>query len=198
MPYDTFIGGVKPGGLNSQRHIKILLCYLINSVQNPLSEQEIKDALTGEELVNYFELANMLSEMVNESLVKKEEDKYYILTKGKHIAEALSSEVPITIREIALKSAIRMQRFAYKSATNKARAERLKDGSYNVLCSLEDRGDTIFSFSINMPDKMSADFACEHFVENGDTVYALMLAGITGNFEISRKALEVLQSDVLK
>ncbi len=198
MVFDTFIGGVKHGGLNSQRHIKILLCYLINSVEKPLAEQEIKDALIGEELVNYFELANMLSEMLSEELVAKDGENYRILANGQHIAEALFSEVPITIREVALKSAIRVQRFAYKSATNKARTERLKDGSFNVHCSLHDQGDVIFSFCINLPDEMSADFVCNHFVEKGDSVYALMLAGVTGNFDLSRRALEILQSDVIK
>ena len=68
MANNAFTAGVKPGGLNNSAEIRILLCYLIQNVPEPLSQEEIERALLGEELVNYFELASALSQLCDRGL----------------------------------------------------------------------------------------------------------------------------------
>ena len=57
MEYDAFIGGIEPGGLRNKNEIRILLCYLVNSIGAPLSRESrsqsgrtfpsgLKDAIT--------------------------------------------------------------------------------------------------------------------------------------------------------
>ena len=37
MEYDAFTGGVAPGGLRSKSDIRILICYMLKSVNAPLT-----------------------------------------------------------------------------------------------------------------------------------------------------------------
>ena len=57
MSREAFTAGVKPGGLTNTTQIRILLCYLIRTVAQPLSRQELESALLEQQLVNYFGLA---------------------------------------------------------------------------------------------------------------------------------------------
>ena len=41
MEFDAFTGGVEPGGLRTKNQIRILICYLLSSVDAPLSRQDI-------------------------------------------------------------------------------------------------------------------------------------------------------------
>ena len=41
MQFDAFTGGVEPGGLRSQSDIRLLICYMLASVQEPLSKEDI-------------------------------------------------------------------------------------------------------------------------------------------------------------
>ena len=41
MEYDAFTGGVAPGGLRSKSDIRILICYMLKSVNAPLSGDDI-------------------------------------------------------------------------------------------------------------------------------------------------------------
>ena len=90
MAGNAFTAGVKPGGLTTSTEIRILLCYLIQHAGTPLSQGELETALLGEELVNYFELASNLSDLLEQGFVREENGRYTILPAGADIAEALA------------------------------------------------------------------------------------------------------------
>ena len=82
MAGNAFTAGVKPGGLTTSTEIRILLCYLIQHAGTPLSQGELETALLGEELVNYFELASNLSDLLEQGFVREENGRYTILPAG--------------------------------------------------------------------------------------------------------------------
>lgn len=55
MEYDTFTAGVGPGGLRTKNDIRVLLCYLLASVNVPLHREDILSILQEYDLANYFE-----------------------------------------------------------------------------------------------------------------------------------------------
>lgn len=61
MEYDAFTGGVAPGGLRSKSDIRILICYMLKSVNAPLSGDDIIKVLQEKSLANYFEASDALS-----------------------------------------------------------------------------------------------------------------------------------------
>ncbi len=189
---DAFTSGVKPGGLNSAQHIRIMLCYLIKSVPTPLSEQEIQNALLGEELVNYFDLTSILHNLCENNFIENVNGRFALLPQGENIANELSDDVPLTVRQTGLRAAIRVQRFASNSAIHKVDIEKLPNNCYNVHCFIQDRGDEIFRLKVLMPDLHSAQLVKEKFIQYGQAVYALTLAGITGSTMLSKNALDML------
>ena len=58
MEYDAFTGGVAPGGLRSKSDIRILICYMLKSVNAPLSGDDIIKVLQEKSLANYFEASD--------------------------------------------------------------------------------------------------------------------------------------------
>ncbi len=188
---DAFTNGVKPGGLNSKREIRILLCYLLNSTDIPVTMEHLERALWGEELVNYFELAVAIADLCDNEFIKQEETGYTLLPKGKEIAENLNRDVALTVKETALKAVIHMQRMAIKSAQHIADIEKLENG-YKVNGRMEENGEEMFSFSLYMPDLASANFVKKQFVLHGDAVYAIMLSGVTANVPLIKTAFETL------
>ncbi len=192
MPIDVFTQGVKPGGLNTSKEIRILLCYLLNSVSLPVTMSQLENALWGEELVNYFELAVSLADLCDNEFILKQGDEYTLLPKGKEIADELSFDLPLTVKETALRAVVQMQSLALKQALHKVEIETLESG-YKVHGWIDENGDEVFRFAVFMPDKKSANFVKNQFVLHGDSVYAVMLAGITGNVPLIEKAFDTLE-----
>ncbi len=178
MPNNAFTAGVKPGGLNDVTEIRILLCYLIQNAPKPLAKEEIETALLHEQLVNYFEVGDALSDLEKQKLVIYENKKYTITDKGRDVAESLVTNVPLTVRETALRAVIAAQQFALKETQNIASVETVENG-YIVKCRIDDIGGEVFSFSIYMPDYETAQFARKSFIEDGAIIYKIMLASMT-------------------
>ena len=74
MEFDAFTGGIAPGGLRSKSDIRILICYLLKSVNAPLSGEDIINILQEKSLANYFEANDALSSLVALGNVRREED----------------------------------------------------------------------------------------------------------------------------
>ena len=182
MAGNAFTAGVKPGGLTTSTEIRILLCYLIQHAGTPLSQGELETALLGEELVNYFELASNLSDLLEQGFVREENGRYTILPAGADIAEALADDVPRSVRDAAVRATLAAQQFARKEAQHHAQITPAASGTgYNVQCSIRDMESDVFSFSLYVPDKLTAKLARAQFIENGDGIYKLMLAALTSN-----------------
>ena len=180
MPGNAFTGGVKPGGLTTSTEIRILLCYLVKNAPSPLSREELESALLSEELVNYFELAANLGDLCDQGLLSRDENgRYHVEEEGRQVADALQNDVPRSVREAASRAVIRAQQFARKSAQHKVEIEPSGNG-FMLHCRIEDMGSTVFSMSIFMPDRDSAELARTQFIENGAEIYKVVLAAFTG------------------
>ncbi|MBQ1815537.1 MAG: DUF4364 family protein [Ruminococcus sp.] len=57
MPFDAFDEGIALGGIRSKNEIRILICYLYNSVNDSMSKSIVLEAIMAHELANYFEIS---------------------------------------------------------------------------------------------------------------------------------------------
>ncbi len=181
MAADAFLAGVKPGGLTSSTEIGILLCYLIKTTA-PLSRQALEDALMGEQLVNYFELAGGLADLVDQGLAIEGREGYEITAKGTTVADTLADDLPRSVRESAVRAVIRTQMHLRNAAQNKAEIEHIQDG-YMVHCSISDMGSEIFHLSLAMPDLLTAEMIKERFVDCGSDIFRMVLTTLTEETE---------------
>lgn len=179
MASNAFTYGVKPGGLTSSSEVRMLLCYLIKTAA-PLTRPDIEQALLSEQLVNYFELAASLSDLEGQGLVTVSPEGVYAITpKGAAVTDELGFDLlPRSVRETAVRAALRAQQWVRKAAQHKAEIEKSGDG-YTVHCSIGELGLPVFSMDLSMPDPLTAEMVKTAFVEKGDALYALVLNAMT-------------------
>lgn len=192
MPDFAFSGGVKPGGLTSSTEIRILLCYLLNAVGEPLTKDEIETALLEQELVNYFEYASALGALVQNGLVSELPEGFMVTEKGARAAQDLSTQVPRAVREKAVRSAVLAMQFSKKLRQNRASVKKISGGGYMVHCEITDIGGPVFSFDLAMPDEATASEVCRRFAEVGPDVYRVMTAALTGSRSLLEDSLDRL------
>lgn len=106
LDLNAFTAGVEPGGLTHGYEIKILVCYLLGQIGTGMTFTQISDALLHRGLVNYFELANALSDLTEsghltcEDCAGRQEDTSYHLTDlGRQTACTFSGTLPVSVRE---------------------------------------------------------------------------------------------------
>lgn len=185
--FDAFSAGVEPGGLRSTEEIKILLCYMLHTVQQPMARADVTDILVGNSMANYFDIENAIEDLLRlQHLVEGEEHRIATTVTGGQIAEALSVRIPYTLRERSAKAALELLRRRRTEADNPVTVEKLADGGCLVTCAVMDGGKMIFSVQLRVADEWQADQIREHFLQNPALLYRADLAVLTGEVNLRR------------
>ncbi len=193
MRKSHFTEGIRPGGLTSSAEIRILLCYLLDMANTPISREQIEEALLGEELVNYFALSESLDTLVKQGLVHKEKSLYEVTDNGRTVGRTLSNDVPKTVRDLAVRGVIRSQQYAARKSTFLSEIKE-DAGHLAVHCAIQDTSGYLFRMQLYMPDNLSAEAVKQAFLDKGDTLYGLVLAALTHNPALAEQYLAALAS----
>ena len=180
MEIDAFTAGVEPGGLSSTKDIKILCCYLLSLISKPVSHEQLVEALTVSGLVNYFEVASAISELLLLGNIIQDEDGYTLSPSGKQIAQTLGNGLPRSVREKAFDELNDLLEYEAKSKQINVDIEEV-DSFYRVHCSLnDDYSGEIYSTTLTVPDRKTANTVRRNFINNSEQLYRVTAETLTG------------------
>lgn len=188
MELQAFSAGIEPGGLTLGHEIKILLCYLLQNISQKLTLSQINEALLKRGLVNYFELADAMSELLESGHIvlcgttAKDEDCYILTELGRKTAAEFSESLPLTVREKALASAQNLLARQKSAAENIVTVDKVKDG-YMVNLIISDIGSDLLNLSLFMPTQVEAAAVKRQFMRDPLLVYKGILALLTGDLK---------------
>lgn len=197
MKYDAFTAGVNLGGLRSKNDIKLLICYMLASVNQALTKDEIVSVLQENGLANYFEINDAFSDLIgnnNISYDQNDASKCVITESGKLIATQLDTALPISIREKTVAATLNLLAKIKRENENIVTIKKENNGCY-VSCNISG-GDNVNLLSVNLfvPDLKQAELVKRNFQENPDLIYTCMLALLTKNLDLIKNALETIQN----
>lgn len=196
MEFDAFSAGVSLGGLRNKNDIKLLICYILASIDHSLSQEDILSVLQQYNLANYFEINSALSELIDAKNIiqdSKNPNLYTVTESGKMISSQLNTSLPISIRDKAIKAALGLLSKIQRETENKVSIDKNKNG-YNLKCNISGGDSDLFSFSLYVPDKMQAELSKENFLKNPNVVYECMLALLTEDKELLESLLTEIKN----
>lgn len=180
--YDAFSAGVEFGGLRSRQDIKLLICYLLENLEKPLSKTQINELMQGQGLANYFEVNQTIDELVLAGTVQAEqvEDQQMLfLTETVHeAAKILESDLPKTVREKAINAAVKMQMKARRRRENKIEVKKLENG-YHVTFTISDKDDVLMSLTVYVADITQVEIIKQGFLNDPVGLYSAIIASLT-------------------
>lgn len=182
MDYDALSAGVEPGGLTNRTDIKILVCYVIKSLDAPVSKQQLNEILQEEGLANYFEVNQAIGELVSQGnldcKIEESEEMLYITEKGYDAANSLETGLPRSVREKAINSAIRIITLARRKRENKVDVEKTNEG-YNVTFYLGNGDDMLMKLTVFVADMIQVETVKKNFFEDPVKLYSGIIASLT-------------------
>lgn len=183
MNQDALTGGVEPGGLWSQNDIRILLCYILSSVDAPLSGEDLSKITQGKGLANYFEVGDALSALLKQGNVQRDPAGCYTVTDaGRQIAGSLQAALPVSVRDKALEAALRLAAEARARRENRVEITQTERG-FQVICHVSDGKMDLMSVSLYAPDREQAELIERNFYKDPENIYRVLLASLTGDTE---------------
>lgn len=183
MEYDAFDAGIELGGLRSRDDIRLLVCYLLKSIDAPMTRQMLNDAMQEDGLANFFEVGQAIEELLKTGNITAdildEEEVISVTEKGREAAELLQTSLPRTVREKAVNSAIRLTTRAKVERDNKIEVRKEDDGGYTITFSLFDRGTELMKLSIYVVDSLQLETVKQNFINDPVKVYSSIITSLT-------------------
>ena len=154
---------------------KLIILYMLNEVDYPLTNSQISEFLLEKEYTNYFHLQQTFSELVDSNLLEVKTVRnasYYRLTEagrttlsyfGKEISDTIKEEIQNFLKEkgCEIKDSTSVSADYYKS-TNQ---------DYHVRCQLKERGADMLDLTLAVPTKEAAEAICRPWSQKHLEIY---------------------------
>lgn len=190
---DVFSAGVQPGGLNTSQEIKILLCYMLYTVNQPMPRDQVTDIIVADGMANYFDTEDAIEELLRlQHLVMDDKRNIATTVTGNQIGESLSVRIPYMLRERSVKAALQLLKRREIERDNKVEIRRLEDGGCQVICTVLDQDKPLLSVALRVADEYQAEQIKENFLADPSFLYRGNLAVLTGDANLRRAGTQLV------
>lgn len=183
MEYDAFDAGIELGGLRNRDDIRLLVCYLLKSVDSPMTRQMLNEAMQEDGLANYFEVGQAIEELLKTGNITADilgDDEVISVTeKGREAAEMLQTSLPKTVREKAVNSAIRLITKARVERENQIEVKKEENGGYTITFTLFDKNTQFMKLSVYVCDSLQLEQVKQNFINDPVKVYSTIITSLT-------------------
>ena len=181
--FDTFAGGIEIGGLRYMLEIKILICYILKSVKDPMTRVQICDVLQKTGLVNYFDANSAIDELLENGALKEEAhlgEPHLVVSKiGAQSATELEKNLLPGVREKAVKTALNIIARARSERENKVTVEKVEDG-YDITFEILSAGQSLLTLTLNVADALQAEQLKDGFLDDPGALYSDIIERLIG------------------
>lgn len=181
---ETFTAGIRPGGLTEGREIRILICHILSEMGEPMSFDEMTEAILADGTANYFEFADALAELRESGCVvafKTDSgiNEFTVTETGKSAAKTLGGDLPLSVREKSIESARNILQRRRIEKENLVTITKTEDG-YMIHIRVTDIGTDLMNLSLFMPTREQALAAKEKFLSDPALAYLGVLGTLAG------------------
>lgn len=196
MAFNAFVGGIQPGGLTNDFEVKILICFLLDSLkknspgaalsdgeQPGLSFDELNKIFQETGLVNYFEFAESMSELEKTEHIRRQmtpdgEKEIFVITEvGSITAQTFQKTLPLTVREKTLETARHLTEVQKCMDEVDVNYHPVSDG-YILQLTIRDIGSDLLNLNVFLPTEEECILVKEHIQNDPAEVYSRILTAL--------------------
>ena len=173
MDNEIIIPGVGIGPMTDKYDIKILICYLLKSVNVPLSKDQLNFIFQNEQFVNYFSFCDALKDLIDSNHIShlSSGDIYTLNELGRDTSQKLERSLPKSLRDNVVEAAIEMLATIKKERENEVKISTYENG-YMVNCIMHDDSFDLLQLGLFVPDTLQAEKIKEKFLNNPTRLYS--------------------------
>ncbi len=178
MNQSKIVPGVGVGGLQDKYQIKILICYLLNTIKVPFSREQLNYVFQDETIVNYFSFCDALAELISSGHISPEkvefDELYHLNELGIETAKKLDHSLPKSLRDNVVTTAMQLLAKIKSEKENEVIIKPYQNG-YMVQCMIHEVDFDLMKIELFVPDKLQADKIKDFFQCHPSKVYQSLI-----------------------
>lgn len=158
---------------------KLIILYILDKVDFPLTNAQLSDFILEKEYTNYFNIQQAISELTTQELVTVSSirhSSYYRITEaGKETLEFFNHKISDAIKNDILEY-LRNNKYALREeVSNLADYYEEKKNEFVVRCQVKEQGSSIIDLSLIVPTEDAAIAICNNWRKNSQEVYSYLM-----------------------
>ena len=177
--------------LNSVHSVKILLCYILDKLNRPVTENQLRMIAEDSGIINYFFLADAVEELITNGSVTvspsqsadgSEERCLSLTEKGRLGSEYFNRSIPLVFRKTLLQAAFAFFIKEQNEGICRCHVEDTSEGCI-VSFKLSDTGFDLIDMNFYAPDRQQGEMIAEKIKANPSGAYKHILGYLLDNTE---------------
>lgn len=162
--------------------LKILICYMLSSICEPIPATETAQLFHYEGIANYFDTQTALFELEKDGYIvaEKEKNMFSVTEKGVSLSATLKDTVSSVLRDRVCNTVLKMLS-RYKAERDTDIEITKTDNGYLLTCKVTNNNEIMFSFQILMPDTLQATILKNKILEDPKYYYDSFIKILTEN-----------------
>ncbi|MBQ6820008.1 MAG: DUF4364 family protein [Clostridium sp.] len=154
---------------------KLLVLYVINSLQHPITNTQLTEIILENNFINYFTLQQYISELISSDFLRyetvNEKNLIHITEKGKNTLSFFTDRISSIKKKIiddyllSIKDSIKKELTIYSDYTISS------DTSFIVDLQALENTNLLISLKVSIPSKKEAISLCNRWKENPSDIY---------------------------
>lgn len=182
MERDAITAGVnKIGGLFTVAEIRILICYILSTINEPIPGTMLCEVLHYEGIANAFEVSDSLASLTETGHLKELDDKdssFIATDSGRYVADTLKTTLSMVVKERAYSAVLKVfSRFKNSKETQFSISK--ENGRTYLSCAALDHEAPFMTVKIQVTDEDQAQYIKEKFLTNTAEIYSKLIEMLT-------------------
>lgn len=158
---------------------KLIVLYMLNRVNFPLTKTQVIDFMQEKEYTNFFTLQQVMSELEDTGLITAQsirnrthltstpEGQETLRFFGNRISDAIKKDIDdyLSEKEFTLRNEVAIQSDYYKSTT----------GEYEAHLLAKEKGITIVDITLSVPSQELASSICDNWQKKNQHIYQYLV-----------------------
>lgn len=164
------------GFIHDMMDVKVLILYVADRSEYPLTMQEIYELCYQDDCLSYFDVCTAIPEMVESGHLQiTDDDRYTITEKGRKDGALTADSIAFTVKQKAEVAVIRFNRRVRRSNFIKSRVLTRENGECSAVLSLNDDNGSLMTLELVVPDQRQAIRFSKLFEKKADLIYSLVM-----------------------
>lgn len=158
---------------------KLMLLYMLNKVNFPLTNSQMTDFMVNKNYTSYFVVQESLNDLISLEYVKSEnfhsKTQYQITKSGSSTVSLLDDQIPDAIKEDIM-TYLKENKYELKSVVGTTATyykNSFKD--FSVHCQVKEDSSNLIELNVSVPMKEQAEVICANWPECSQEIYEFVM-----------------------
>lgn len=161
---------------------KLIILYMLNKVDFPLTNSQISEFILDEGYTTYFKLQQAISELIESRFIREESTHsrtfYHLTEEGAETLRFFKNDISPAIQD-DIDQFLQEKQYELKNEVSvKSDYYRNENLEYSVHCQVLEQGFPLIDLTVTAPTEQAAETIANNWTKRNQEIYAQIMASL--------------------